>query len=494
MAVNLFFATVLLSVTGDIGYILLKLLSVTGGNRLSQNWRYHSIVAVSLLFVLPVYRLWTFIPMPHYALLPIVSINGSSESALLLVSPTGIGLLRSQPLSNVGIDWAVIIKWTAALWLWVAVGLVLWDVWGLLHYRRLIEQTSSKVSDHLYQCVLGEANLAGIRDEVCLLVSPLAQSPMLIGFFHPTILLPSEQVPGRDARFILAHELTHFRRKDLWKKLLVLMVRRVHWFNPIVYLLNQDFVYWLETSCDEHIVGFLDHNQRKEYGYILIDYAPTSRCTGSKLYVSFTSCRYKLKRRISSMLNTNKNPRTLLSLVLAIVLVVGCLATTALAANIGNSPETISGITYSLNDMSEASIITQRLEEPVAMSAVEEAEEYSAMIDVSTFLPFAGIDGGEHNGRMHEPLTLTVPAYTGMVSAGNLNMEVGQTILVNFAVSPASENVKVGIVDSTGYFRYVRATNGSVNHSFYISTRGTYHFCVENGSGNEVSLYGYENY
>ena len=56
MAVNLFPAAVILSVTGSVGYILLKLLAAVSGNHLSQSWRYHGIVAVSLLFVLPVYK------------------------------------------------------------------------------------------------------------------------------------------------------------------------------------------------------------------------------------------------------------------------------------------------------------------------------------------------------------------------------------------------------------------------------------------------------
>ena len=56
MAVNLFLTTALLSITGSAAYVLLKLLLVASGNRLSQNWRYHSIIAISLLFVLPLYK------------------------------------------------------------------------------------------------------------------------------------------------------------------------------------------------------------------------------------------------------------------------------------------------------------------------------------------------------------------------------------------------------------------------------------------------------
>ena len=67
MVVNLFLTIALLSIAGSVAYILLKLLVAVSGSRLSQSWRYHSVVAVSLLFVLPLYKLWALIPIPHKA-------------------------------------------------------------------------------------------------------------------------------------------------------------------------------------------------------------------------------------------------------------------------------------------------------------------------------------------------------------------------------------------------------------------------------------------
>ncbi|RKI66738.1 M56 family metallopeptidase [bacterium 1xD42-67] len=334
MAVNLLFATVLLSVIGSTAYILLKLLLVASGNRISQNWRYHSVLAVALLYVLPIYKLWALVPIPHKSLPSIITVGGDMKPAGSPASPPGSGELLIQPAPmTINIDWEQVLGRAAALWVLVVIGLVLWNVWRLLYYRRLFEQVSTEVIGHLQQIAQEAACFAGVTSKVRLLVSPLVQSPTLVGFFRPTILLPSEHLPDNDARFILVHELTHFRRGDLWKKFLMNMIQCFHWFNPIIYLLNRDFAYWLETSCDEEVVSSLNCEQRKEYGYLLINYAPTARYVGPKLYVSFTSCRYKLKRRISTMMKSNKKSRSLLGLVLAVVLGVSCLATTALAAN-----------------------------------------------------------------------------------------------------------------------------------------------------------------
>ena len=493
MAVNLFPAAVILSVTGSVGHILLKLLAAVSGNHLSQSWRYHGIVAVSLLFVLPVYKLWEFIPVPYSVSPPVISFGGGVEPAFLPGSPAGVDMLTPQPLPTAGIDWGTVLERAAVLWLWVAVSLVLWNVWRLLRCRRLIEQAGNKVNSRLQQIAEEEARLAGIGGEIRLLASPLAQSPMLVGFFRPTILLPLEHLPDSDARFILAHELTHFRRKDLWKKLLFLMVRCAHWFNPIVYLLNRDFSRWLETSCDEQVVSSLDRDQRKEYGRLLIDYAPASRYAGPKLYVSFASCRYKLKRRISIMLNSNKKTRSLLGPALAVALVVVCLATTALAASVDNDNGT-DDFALSFRVEQNDIIKAYKCEDTgmvtvVDTSDAEQVTEYTSTLDLSTAVRMDLVSDAS------DAKTISWEAPSGAKAAATkaCSMEAGEKINVTVAISPASSDVQVGIVDSNGAFRYVLAASGSVNHDFSIAARGVYYVCVVNGSSNDVSVVGFVN-
>lgn len=497
MAVNLFLTTALLSITGSTAYILLKLLTAASGGRLSQNWRYRSITAVSLLFVLPLHRLWALIPVPHRVLPSITAISGNSDLVYTPSSSTAAGELPLQVgPTNGGVDWGQIIERVAALWLLVAVSLILWNVWRLLHYYHLFKQASNEVNGHLQQIAQEAARLTGVTCEVRLLASPLVQSPMLVGFFRPTILLPSEHLPDSDARYILAHELTHFRRRDLWKKFLMNMIQCIHWFNPVVYLLSRDFAYWLETSCDEEVVSSLDYAQRKEYGYLLINYAPATRHVGPRLYVSFTSCRYKLKRRISIMLNSDKKSRSLLGLVLAVALVVGCLATTALAASVDNDNGTddfaLSALSFRVeqNDIIKAYKCEDTgMVTVVDTSDAEQVTEYTSTLDLSTAVRMDLVSDAS------DAKTISWDAPSGAKAAATkaCSMEAGEKINVTVAISPASSDVQVGIVDSNGAFRYVLAASGSVNHDFSIAARGVYYVCVVNGSSNDVSVVGFVN-
>ena len=495
MVVNLFLTIALLSIAGSVVYILLKLLIAVSGSRLSQSWRYHSVVAVSLLFVLPLYKLWALIPIPYKALPPIIAAGSNPGVAYLPSAPPAIAELPLQVGTSSGstVVWAQVIKWAAVLWLLVTASLILWSIWRLLCYRRMFGQASNEVNGRLQLIAQEAARLVGVTGAVRLLVSPLAQSPMLVGFFRPTILLPSEHLPDSDARYILAHELTHFRRRDLWKKFLVNMIQCIHWFNPIVYLLNRDFAYWLETSCDEDVVSSLNYAQRKEYGYLLINYAPATRRVGPRLYVSFTSCRYKLKRRISIMLNSDKKSRSLLGLVLAVALVVGCLATTALAASVDNDNGT-DDFALSFRVEQNDIIKAYKCEDTgmvtvVDTSDAEQVTEYTSTLDLSTAVRMDLVSDAS------DAKTISWEAPSGAKAAATkaCSMEAGEKINVTVAISPASSDVQVGIVDSNGAFRYVLAASGSVNHDFSIAARGVYYVCVVNGSSNDVSVVGFVN-
>ena len=502
MAVNLFLTTALLSITGSTAYILLKLLTAASGGRLSQNWRYRSITAVSLLFVLPLHRLWALIPVPHRVLPSITAISGNSDLVYTPSSSTAAGELPLQVgPTNGGVDWGQIIERVAALWLLVAVSLILWNVWRLLHYYHLFKQASNEVNGHLQQIAQEAARLTGVTCEVRLLASPLVQSPMLVGFFRPTILLPSEHLPDSDARYILAHELTHFRRRDLWKKFLMNMIQCIHWFNPVVYLLSRDFAYWLETSCDEEVVSSLNYAQRKEYGYLLINYAPATRHVGPRLYVSFTSCRYKLKRRISIMMNSNKKSRSLLGLLLALALVVGCLATSALAANISDNGTTddfalsfVTGQNISIKDAQNAGTgMVSVVDDAPAMVndgvlqledlAHDELDMSSVQYFVSSATPFA-----------FGSISTSVPGNKSAVAEDSFSLEAGETVTINCSYSPASASVDFGLIAPDGYFYYVNSMNGSINSTLAVAVRGQYTLVVRNNSSNTISVVGYVNY
>lgn len=58
----------------------------------------------------------------------------------------------------------------------------------------------------------------GVKKAVELCINPLISSPLLIGFLHPCIILPSMNIGKKEFQYTVLHELTHYRRLDMFYK------------------------------------------------------------------------------------------------------------------------------------------------------------------------------------------------------------------------------------------------------------------------------------
>lgn len=78
----------------------------------------------------------------------------------------------------------------------------------------------------------------------------LITEPFLKGLMHPIIFLPDKKCTREELGFILMHEYTHWRRKDLWKKLFLNITCIIFWWNLLARFMARDYAQMIELSCD----------------------------------------------------------------------------------------------------------------------------------------------------------------------------------------------------------------------------------------------------
>lgn len=100
----------------------------------------------------------------------------------------------------------------------------------------------------------------GVRSRIQLLITSSAIGPAVVGLFRPRIVLPDVIARESADRLlpILAHELVHIRRGDLWVSLLSTISRAVWWFHPLVWWVTREVSREIERACDEEVLGTLD--------------------------------------------------------------------------------------------------------------------------------------------------------------------------------------------------------------------------------------------
>ena len=136
-----------------------------------------------------------------------------------------------------------ILSWPAWFMLTHCMGALLAAAWMLIHIRRLsqmIRRGEMIQEGPLHQCFLELCESLNIRRIPQLTVVNENCAPSAFGLFRPTVIVPvsllSEDTFG-SVRTVLAHELAHFRRRDLWINCLQLILFIPWWFNPVYWLL-----------------------------------------------------------------------------------------------------------------------------------------------------------------------------------------------------------------------------------------------------------------
>ncbi|MEJ7767900.1 MAG: M56 family metallopeptidase [Chitinophagaceae bacterium] len=117
----------------------------------------------------------------------------------------------------------------------------------------------SKLRAELRLYVKELADQLGIRRKVSVWVSEHIDTPMIIGFLKPTILIPIasiNQLTVRQLEAVLLHELAHIKRNDYVVNLFIATVEIIFFFNPFSRLLIESVKQEREKSCDDWVIQF----------------------------------------------------------------------------------------------------------------------------------------------------------------------------------------------------------------------------------------------
>lgn len=240
----------------------------------------------------------------------IVKVDMPSNTAVPIIQ-IGNGIPVTVPVENTALPSALsnISWWQVVAAVWLAGMILFLGYHAIKHYRflKLAARWSGNITDEqtltLFQNLKTEM---GLSKNIGLQFCDSIGSPMMIGFSSPRILFPKAYFTKDELRFILKHELVHYKRKDLWYKCLVLIATAIHWFNPIVYLMAKAIDVQCELSCDDEIVRSTDGNIRQQYSETIIGVVKYQSKLKTALSTNFYGGKKGMKKRIFSIMDTSK--------------------------------------------------------------------------------------------------------------------------------------------------------------------------------------------
>lgn len=251
------------------------------------------------------------------------------------ITPTPAGTRSIPVMEAVGWCWAA----GTALFL-------LWQLGSYLALRVKLSRSRRPLTDEAILAVLERESAAAGRQKPLPVYTAAVGSPMIVGAIKPTLLLPELELSTEQLSLVFRHELIHYRRRDIWYKLLLMLANAIHWFNPMVWLMVYAADRDLELSCDEAVVAGRDEAYREEYGRCLLAVVRAGMSRRTLFTTNFYSGKKTLKNRLATILDTTKKRRG--TLALAALLLAAAVAGSLVACTPGGEKNRYN---IDLNDM-----------------------------------------------------------------------------------------------------------------------------------------------
>lgn len=255
--------------------------------------------------------------------LPVIEQDGETTTRRWVTAEQAQALTPNDMPSLISFNLGYVLVCIWGLGMAVFAGWQAFAYWKFAYLLRLSATPAER--DTLRRVFEDQKQSLGIRRDIPLVVTPAADCPMLAGFLKPTLYLPDEALSEQEAMFIFRHELTHYKRGDLWLKLLLTAAKTVHWFNPLVYLMARFAQEDIELACDDAVVRGMDSAQRRAYGETILRSA-AAQVKKRALVSCFTGDKETLMRRFEGLFDKRAKKRGVALVVAAAVLVgtLGC--------------------------------------------------------------------------------------------------------------------------------------------------------------------------
>lgn len=283
---DIFLAVLSLSVSIVPLLLLLLLLEKRLKKRISSKW-------MRMLWIVALVRLLFPVPLKISLLTP-------NMAVAFFTDPT-LQVEQVQLFSGISL-------WSGLVIIWAVVTCLLL-VYHVLDYglflRHLLRWSREPHDTAILEMAEEVRRTWKLRRPLRVFICAEMKTPAAVGFFSPTILLPSEHFDDADLELILHHEVAHLRRGDIVVKWCAVMVDCLYWFHPLVHWMHSRLEDTLEEACDVAVLQKLGQSLeiRKDYSYLILDIAAGK----SGRFYPFTTClqdtKEGLRTRIDNIFN-----------------------------------------------------------------------------------------------------------------------------------------------------------------------------------------------
>ena len=228
------------------------------------------------------------------------------------------------------------------------IGLILFGIWfiGILAMLLLVAKSRARFYSikksslplqnrdvHMvYNNCLNEMK---IKRNIPVYSTAFLKSPVIAGLFRPCIYLPIHLISDfraessnatdirythrashnscpcgadtlRPIRYMLLHELQHYKHKDAIANFLMNLFGVLYWFNPLVWFALKEMQGDREVACDTSVLKLLNESDYEDYGNTLINFAEKVSLTPFPFAAGISGTMKQMQNRIINISSYQK--------------------------------------------------------------------------------------------------------------------------------------------------------------------------------------------
>lgn len=464
------FSILRMSITGSTLFLLFSFLFYTLKKYISTFWQYAMRICCVFFFLVPFTPVYLAVSKMKKGL-NLISVSNEFPLHIEVSQGTDIPIYPSvMQKATLILNISIILF---CIWLVGLVAFLIWEIYCFKKHKKRILDSSPLENNELKLLVEKCICQKKITRNVSILQSDIIFTPMVMGIRKPKLIFPSQMTVVKETEYIINHEIFHLLHKDVLIKIMCLLIRGIHWFNPLIYLLCSQMDSWSEKFSDECVVQGMDRQEKIKYVMAILEALESSYNENNVFQSSFKNAKINFQERVSYMMKSRSVNKAISFVLSFLVFCSGVVIVYAEEMVLSKAKTNV----FMQAGIEKEILFENEMNEDLLMTLHSEKENMDVIIG-DTFA-----------------VTATLGNYGWDISSGascktnSMYLAKGTKVDISAYWKSSDCGIKIGITDGATFY-YYEGSGGVFSGSIEVSKAGYYSVQVKNVSSEGIAIAG----